>query len=219
MKNLNEELADFAQQMSQKAPEEMLQTMSSEIGKLVESGIAEKALGRGDQAPDFELQDSEGKWLSLDGLVQQGPVVISFNRGNWCPFCNIEFRHLQKSVEEIKSAGANLIVISPQLPEKSAQLKSQLGYDYPILYDQENSIAREFGIVFTLSEPLRTIHQAFEMNIPEHNGNESYQLPLPSTFVVDSNKTIIYSYSNANWMERAEPGEYLQRLNTINISP
>jgi len=210
--NLKEELGAFAQQMSENAPQEVLETMGAEIGKLAESGIAENALKAGQKAPDFELQDSEGNLVSLDKLLKNGPVVISFNRGNWCPFCNIEFKHLQEKLKEINANGATLVSISPQLPEKSAALKAEYGYDYSILYDKNNAVAKSFGVSFTLAEPLRPIHEAFEMDIPGHNGNNSFELPLAATYVIDKNREIIYSFISANWMERAEPSEFISKL-------
>lgn len=215
--NLNEELAQFGQQMSENAPKEVLEIIAAEIEKLGTSGIFENALKVGDTAPDFDLNDSDRNSVSLDSLLQSGSVVISFNRGNWCPFCNIEFKHLQQSVDAIKNAGANLLVISPQLPAKSVALKEEYGYDFPILFDKDNLTAKSFGIAFTLSEPLRPIHKAFEMDIPGHNGDESYELPLASTFVIDKNKQIVYSYVNVNWMERAAPEEYVAALNEIKV--
>lgn len=212
MMNLKKELGAFALNMSENAPQEVLETMGAEIGKLAEDGIMNTALKVGDKASSLELKDSNGNTISLTNLTQKGNVVISFNRGNWCPFCNIEFKHLQNAVSEIKSAGANLIVISPQLIEKSAELISQNGFDYPILLDKENEVAKKFGIAFTLAESLRPIHKAFEMNIPAHNGNESFGLPVPATYVVNKNNEIIFASVNPNWMERAEPSEYLAEL-------
>jgi peroxiredoxin len=212
MMNLKEELGAFAQQMSENAPQEVLNTMGTEIGKLANSGIMDTALKVGDKAPEFELIDSDGDVVSLSNLTKKGNVVISFNRGNWCPFCSIEFKHLQNSINDIKSAGANLVSISPQLPEKSAELKSQNGLDYPILYDKRNEVAKKFGIAFSLAEALRPIHKAFEMDIPAHNGEDSFELPIPATFVIDSNNEIVFASVNPNWMERAESNEYLPLL-------
>ncbi|PKP40455.1 MAG: alkyl hydroperoxide reductase [Bacteroidetes bacterium HGW-Bacteroidetes-12] len=209
---LKEELGEFAQQMSEKAPQEVLQTMGVEISKLAESGIMSTALKQGDIIPDFELKDTEGNIVSLNSLIQKGSLVISFNRGNWCPFCNIEFKHLQNKLREVNIAGANLVIISPQLPEKSSELIARNGFDYPILFDQGNEVAKKFGIAFTLTEPLRPIHVAFGMDIPAHNGDESYVLPIPATYVINSNKEIIFSSVNPNWMERADTNEYLTVL-------
>jgi len=210
--NLKEELGAFAQQMSENAPKEVLETMGAEIGKLLESSIVKTALKVGATVPEFELTDSDGNHVSLDSLVQNSSVVISFNRGNWCPFCNIEFKHLQESVNPIKNSGNNLVVISPQLPEKSKELKSQNGFEFPILYDKGNEVAKKFGIAFTLAEPLRPIHEAFGMDIPAHNGNSSFELPVPATYVINQNKEVVYASINPNWMERAEPDEYLNFL-------
>lgn len=210
--SLKEELGAFAQQMSQNAPKEVLEIMGAEIGKLAESGIMDTALKVGDKAPDFELKDSEGNTVNLNSLTEKGAVIISFNRGNWCPFCNIEFKHLQNTINEIKNTGANLVVISPQLQEKSAMLIAQNGLNYPILFDKENEVAKKFGVAFTLAESLRPIHKAFEMDIPAHNGDESFGLPIPATYVINKDKEIIFASVNPNWMERAESNEYLAVL-------
>jgi len=211
--NLKKELSDFAEQMSKQAPPEVLQTMGGEIGKLAQSGITEGAKTVGDKAPNFSLENSEGNNISLGDLLENGNVVVSFNRGNWCPFCNLEFKALQNSVSEIKDAGANLVVVSPQLPILSRELKHKNGFDYDILYDKGNKVAKQFGIAFSLPEPLRPIHEAFGMDIPAHNGDNTFELPLAATYVINKNGEITYTYLNANWMERAEPKDFIESLN------
>jgi len=211
--NLKQELSDFATQMSKQAPPEVLQIMGEEIGKLAQSGIVENAKSVGDKAPNFILENSEGNNVSLGNLLEKGSVVLSFNRGNWCPFCNLEFKALQESVSEIKEAGANLVVISPQLPILSRELKHKNGFVYDILYDKGNEVAKQFGIAFALPEPLRPIHEAFGMDIPAHNGDNTFELPLAATYVIDKKGEITYAYVNANWMERAEPEEFISLLN------
>ncbi len=211
--NLKQELSDFAEQMSKQAPPEVLQTMGGEIEKLAQSGIVENAKSVGDNAPNFTLENSEGKNVSLGNLLERGSVVVSFNRGNWCPFCNLEFKALQESVSEIKDAGANLVVVSPQLPILSRELKQKNGFKYDILYDKGNEVAKQFGIAFALPEPLRPIHEAFGMDIPAHNGDNTFELPLAATYVINKSGEITYAYVNANWMERAEPEEFIGSLN------
>ncbi len=208
--NLKKELSDFAEQMAKQAPPEVLQTMGGEIGKLAQSGLVENAKSIGDKAPDFELMNSEGKLISLSSLINDGSLIISFNRGNWCPFCNLEFKALQESEEKIREAGANLIVVSPQLPSYSKDLKAKNNFDYDILYDKGNRVAKQFGIAFALPEPLRPIHDAFGMDIQAHNGDNSFELPLAATYVINKNGLITYAFLNANWMERAEPSEIVQ---------
>lgn len=211
--NLKKELTEFAEKMSKQAPPEVLQTMGDEIGKLAQSGIVDNALSVGGKAPDFELENSDGKIVSLTNLLERGNVILSFNRGNWCPFCNLEFKALQDSISEIKDAGANLVVISPQLPIMSRQLKQDNGFTYDILYDKKNEVAKQFGISFALPEPLRPIHDAFGMDIPAHNGDTSFELPLAATYVINKNKEVIYAYVSANWMERAEAEDFIASLN------
>jgi len=207
--NLKKDLIDFAEQMSKQAPKEVLETMGEEIEKLAQSGISENAKSQGDLAPDFELENSDGIKVSLEGLLKQGNVVLSFNRGNWCPFCNLEFKALKETVSEIKEGGSNLVVISPQLPIMSRQLRQDNGFTFDILYDKGNEVAKQFGISFTLPKSLRPIHDAFGMDIPTHNGDNSFELPLAATYVVSKNRRITYAYLNANWMERAEPEDFL----------
>jgi len=211
--SLKQELSDFAEQMSKQAPSEVLQTMGGEIGKLAQSGIIEGAKTVGDKAPNFILENSDGERVSLHDLIEKGNVVLSFNRGNWCPFCNMEFNALQESVTEIKNAGANLVVISPQLPIMSRELKLKNGFDYDILYDKGNEVAKQFGIAFALPEPLRPIHEAFGMDIPAHNGDISFELPLAATYIINKSGEITYAYLNANWMERAEPEDFIGSIN------
>ena len=202
--NITQELKSFAEQMSANAPKEVLQIIGAEIENLINSGVVEKALKVGDHAPDFELQDSDGNTFRINDLTRAKKVIVSFTRGNWCPFCNIEFKHLQNELQNAEKSGYELIVISPQLPKKSAELKKQNGYDFPILYDRDNKVAEQFGITFTLAESLRPIHAAFNMNIPEHNGDESFILPIPATYVLDKGNLITHAYVNPNWMERAD---------------
>ena len=204
MKTLREELSAFSEEIAKNAPDEALQIIGQEIEKFYKTGISEKALNVGNNVPDFELEDSYGNVISLDSMVALGPAVISFNRGNWCPFCNIDFKHMQKNITPIEESGSNLFVISPQLKEKSAQLKAENGYDYPILHDKNNEVAKQFGICFTLSDKLKAIHKSFGMDIPAHNGEDSFELPIPATYVVNQDKEIVYAYVNPNWMERAQ---------------
>ena len=211
--NLTKELTDFAQGMAKQAPQEALEIIGSEIQKLAQSGITERALKKGDRASSFSLQNAEGQQIALDTLLKEGPVIVSFNRGNWCPFCSLEFRAIQESLPNIAQAGASLVSISPQTPEKSRELKAKNGYDFEVLYDEGNRVAREYGVSFVLSAPLRPIHEQFGMDIPGHNGNDSFELPLAATYVIGRDGIVIHSFVSANWMERAEVSEIVDLLN------
>ncbi len=212
--SLQEELGAFAQDMSTKVPQEVLEKLGAEIGKLAESGIVENALKVGDQAPSFQLSNPKGELVSLNSLLEKGNLIVSFIRGNWCPFCDITFRHLQNTTESLNEASSNIIVISPQLPEKSAQLIKENGYDFEMLYDKDNLVAKQFGIAFKLSEELKGLYQnVFQIPLEEFNGNSDWELPIPATFVIKKDGNISYASINPNWLERAEPSEYLANLN------
>ena len=208
--SLQEDLSNFATQMSAQAPKEVLETLGGFIGKLNESGITNKALKKGDQAPDFSLQDDEGNTVTLKELTKNKPLILSFNRGNWCPFCNIEFAAWQRELDNLDKA--NFAMIMPQLRAKSAQVKSEKGLTYQILEDKGNAVADQFGLKFQLTKPVQEIHKAFGMDIPAHNGDDSFDLPMPATYVIDQDQRIKYAYLNPNWMERAEPSEVLSNI-------
>jgi len=210
--SLKKKLAAFAEEMSNNAPQEVLETMGAEISELVSKQQSRHALKAGDRAPNFSLQDSTGNIIELNEVLRRGPVFLSFNRGNWCPFCSLEFKALQESVNEVEKKSGTILVISPQLPEKSQKLQQENGITYPILFDEANKVAEQYGLVFTLPEVLRPIHEDFGMDIPAHNGDQSYRLPYPATLAINTNGIITYSFINANWMDRAEPSEVIAAL-------
>lgn len=144
--SLKQELSNFAEQMSAQAPQEVLETLGAFIGKLNEDGIADQALKVGDKAPDFILKDDSGNHISLSEMTNDKPLILSFNRGNWCPFCNIEYAAWQK--EQHNLGKANFAMIMPQLAEKSLEMKSEKGLTYQILEDKANKVAAQFGLKF-----------------------------------------------------------------------
>lgn len=208
--SLKQELATFAEQMSQQAPKEVLETLGGFIGSIAESGLLEKALRKGDTAPNFSLKDDAGRATTLSELTADKPLVLSFNRGNWCPFCNIELTAWQREQGNLEKA--NFVMIMPQTQAHSAQIKTNKRLSYQILVDTNNKVAEQFGLKFRLTEPVQKIHNAFGMDIPAHNGEDSYELPLAATYVINQDRIIAYAYLNPNWMERAEPSEVLSQL-------
>lgn len=208
--SLKQDLSNFAEQMSAQAPKDVLEALGGFIGQLNESGLATNALKEGDVVPNFTLKDQIGNDVSLTTMIKDKPLVLSFNRGNWCPFCNLEFNAWQE--EQVNMDKANFVMIMPQLAEKSAEVKFKKGLTYQILEDKGNEVANQFGLKFQLPENLQAIHKAFEMDIPAHNGDETYELPLAATYVIGQNQKIKFAYVNPNWMERAEPSEVLSHL-------
>ena len=154
MLETTKELEELSQEVRTTASPERLQANAQTISDLVASGLSASALREGDVAPDFALPDTHGHVLALKTLLDRGPVVISFYRGGWCPFCNIELRGLQRVLPEIVQVGASLVAISPQLPDNSLSTEEKNRLTFPVLSDVGNIVAKRFGIVFTLPTAL-----------------------------------------------------------------
>ncbi|NDI86358.1 peroxiredoxin-like family protein [Undibacterium crateris] len=151
----------------------------------------------------------------MSGLLAQGPLVLNFYRGLWCPYCNLELAALQKSLATIEGLNATLVAVSPQTPEASAATASKLGLSFKVLVDQGNQLAWEFGLVFTLSESLRPIYAAIGIDLPAANGDNSFMLPMPATYIIARDGTIAYAFVDADYTHRMEPSDMcavLERL-------
>ena len=207
--SLAEQLADQRAGFQQKAPQEIQDTMAAATDALESSGLANQALTVGDAAPDFELPDATGKSVRLSELLAQGPVVINFYRGEWCPYCNLELRAFQDLLPEFQQAGASLIAISPELPDHSLSVTEKHNLEFAVLSDVGNNVSRQYGLVFTLDKSLQPIYKNFGIDIPASNGDDSYELPMPATYVIDQSSRIRYAYAEADYTQRAEPQDVL----------
>ncbi len=209
---LQQRIDAFLVELAKKAPPEALNTILGEIKKLEDSGAAKSALGVGASAPDFELRDSNGRVHALKSLLAKGPVVVKFNRGTWCPFCDLELQATSAALKNLGSVSASTVVLMPQAPQKIKEAIQGKNFAFDVLVDEGSQIAKKFGVVFTLPEPLRPIYSSFGMNVSEWNGDKTWQLPFPSTFVIDRNGKISYAMVEANWTKRPEPGEVIEKL-------
>ena len=125
------------------------------------------------------MPNANGKTVRLDDLLQHGPVVVAFYRGGWCPYCNLELRALQKTLPEIEKHGAQLVAISPQTPDSSLSTQQKDELQFQVLSDKHNAVARQFGLVFTLPEEIRTIYKGFGHDLAARNGDDSFELTVP----------------------------------------
>ncbi len=212
--NLQEQIKEFQKGLLSKVPEETLKSMFDATDKLVKAGLAEKALKMGDKAPAFSLPDAKLKLVSSKELLKKGPLVLNFYRGGWCPYCNLELKAYQKILPEINELGAQLIAISPNLPDKSLSTTEKNSLDFEVLSDVRNKVAREFGLVFTLAEELRPIYKQFGFDIAGDNGDDSFEIPIPATYVINTDGTIILSFVDADYTRRLEPMEVIKALKT-----
>ena len=210
--NLTQELNEFKAKFKASQPEEIKSVMATATTDLIESKLAENSLGKGDTIPNFSLPNAVGEEVSLDSLLAKGAVVISFYRGGWCPYCNMELRALQQALPEIKDKGATLVAISPETPDSSLSTKEKNELSFEVLSDRNNQLAKKLGLVFTLPESLRPIYNNFGIDIPAYNGDSSFELPLPATYVVATDGTVIYSFADADYTTRLDPKEIITAL-------
>ena len=216
--NLTQELKQTRQQFLSSQPEEVKAQMAQATTDLINTKIAEQSPSKGDRVPDFTLPNAVGKEVALSSLLSQGAVVISFYRGGWCPYCNLELRALQQALPEITAKGATLVAISPETPDSSLSTQEKNELSFEVLSDRGNVVAKKFGLVFTLPENLRPIYHNFGIDIPAHNGDSTFELPLPATYVVAADGTIVLSHANADYTQRLDPQEIIQALASINTN-
>jgi peroxiredoxin len=216
--NLTQELQQLRQQLRVNHPEKVKAVMDQATQDLINTRIAETALKVGDRIPTFTLPNAVEKTVKIQSLLNIGLVVISFYRGEWCPYCNLELRTLQNHLPKIKELGANLVAISPQTPDHSLSTSEKNELTFEVLSDEENQVAKQFGLVFTLPEELRPIYQQFGIDIPTHNGNPTFELPIPATYIVATDGTIIHSFVNPDYTQRLDPEEIITTLQQVSIN-
>ncbi len=211
--NLTESIAAYEEAKKQKVPADILELMAEVTQDLIATGLAEQTTKEGALVNNFALPDQLGNELSLDHLLEQGPVVLSFYRGGWCPYCNLELKALQDKLPEINAAGATLVAISPETPDSAQDTKTASDLSFTVLSDAGNNVAKVFGLVFTLSEKLKPVYNKFGLDIPARNGDQSWELPFPATFVIQPDKTVSLAFVSADYTERLEPQNIIDHLN------
>ena len=196
-------------------PEQAQQIVSSAFEKLMNSDVGDNAPSIGDQAPDFELPNVRGGRTSLSQRLNEGPIVLSFYRGDWCPFCNLEFKALADILPEIEARGASLIGISPELPDTSLSTIEKHNLPFEVLSDIGNKVADKYGLVMTVYEELRPLYKEWGIDVTAANGDDSYQMPIPATYVIKQDGSIQACYVNKDYTTRMEPEDILVALDGI----
>src|SRR2546421_11544060 len=182
---LQQQIDEFIAEGASWLPADLLQDLLSPIGQLINSGAAENALKEGAQAPDFALPDARGNAVRLSHLLTQGPVIMTFYRGQWCPYCHLALRAYQQALLHMQARGASLVAISPQTPDHSRALAEKLELTFALLSDIGNQVARQFGLVFTIDEAVRAAHKQVCADLPAFNGDNSWELPMAGNTLED----------------------------------
>jgi peroxiredoxin len=205
--------ADFeAGKPPYKVPPSVIATMRRATAELIASGAAGEARKAGDKAPAFTLNDPDGNAVSSAALLAKGPLVVSFYRGVWCPYCNMELQALQEALPAFQALGANLVAISPQTAVNSRKSVRQNALDFPILSDTHNDVAAAFGLRFALPDYLVELYQGLKNDLPSFNGDPSWTLPMPARYVIGQDGTILYAEVNPDYTRRPEPEDMLPAL-------
>ena len=191
------------------------QTVYKALQDVLMSTAVNNAIDTGDRVPEFSLPNVYGKKLQLASVLRRGPVVLSFYRGSWCPFCNWELDSLQKHLPEIRKAGANLIAVSPERTESSLRHVLELGLEFDVLTDRANVIAEKFGLLMTVPEILRPLFLEWGCTLPALSNEHRFRLPLPATYVIDTSGIVRTAYVENDYTRRMQPDDIIQALHAL----
>ncbi|MGY4314026.1 peroxiredoxin-like family protein [Bradyrhizobium sp. JR3.5] len=201
-------------------PRSVIETMHRATAELIESGAAKRAKKAGDLAPTFSLKDPEGNVVSSADLQKRGPLVLSFYRGVWCPYCNMELQALEAAKPEFDKYGASLVAISPQTGPNSRKSVRQNKLSFPILSDAKGKVGAAFGLRFNLPDYLVELYKQLKNDLPTFNDDPSWTLPMPARYVIGRDGVILYSEVNPDYTRRPEPEDMvpvLQRAAAVKV--
>ena len=210
---LRQQIADF--QSKRNAPAPIKEAFAKGTQDLIASGIANKSVKQGDKASDFALPNVNGETVQLSQLLAKGPVVLIFYRGGWCPYCNLALRAYQAILPEIQQAGATLVAVSPQTPDNSLSASEKMALSFPVLSDSGNKVAREYGLVFTVSSEVQAVQQGMGLDLSRVNGSDTWELPIPGSYVIAQDGTIALAFIDPDYTHRLEPAAILTALDQL----
>jgi len=209
--SLKEQLAEYRAGWYQRVPAERQAIMQRHIEGLRSGAIAHTMLKIGDRAPAIVLQNAKGATVDVSTLLKKGPVIVTFYRGGWCPFCNLELKAYQEVLPEIAAAGASLVAISPEKPDDTLSTAQKNALTFEVLSDVGQNVGRAFGLVYDFTEELKSVYHGFNLDIPARNGTPGeWALPVSATYVIDRDGTIVYAYTDADYRDRADPRDVLK---------
>jgi peroxiredoxin len=213
--SLQDNIAEYKAAFVQKAPQNVQELMKQVTQELADSGIVDKAPKVSEKILPFSLSNQHGDTVTLEALLEKGPVVLTFYRGGWCPYCNLELKAFQDQLANIKGENGTLVAITPELPDSSLSTAEKNALDFEVLSDVNSDYARSLGLVFSLAEELRPIYLSFGIEVEKHNGEGQFDLPLAATFVIAKDGTVASAFVTADYTARQEPAEVVAVLKTL----
>lgn len=216
--SLQDKLDGFKAQFKTMAPDGAFDAFARSTQELIDSGQALRALKAGDTIPYSVLTDSDRNELTLNELLSEGPVVLTFYRGVWCPYCNIELKALEEAAADIRARGATLVAISMQGAADSRKSQKDNDLSFPILTDKNGELADKLGIRWTLQDYVIPFHQGFGVELPRIHGDGQWNLPMPARYIVATDGTIAYAEVNPDYTRRPEPADLFPVLDKLATS-
>jgi len=210
---LQDQLDAKKKAFEEKAPAEKIAEYNKGVKTVQDSGLMEKALKKGDTAPDFTLKNAVGKEVTLSKLLKNGPVVMTWYRGSWCPYCNIALQSYQQNLPKIIAASAQFVALTPELPDHSLPTKKKHSLEFEVLTDLDNQVAEKFNIVFKMTPWVKQAMEDFA-GLKKYNGQsyDSGTLPLSATYIITPDRKIAYAFLDAEYRNRATPEMILKEL-------
>ena len=216
---LKQQLDAFAANFAGQMPTHVVQALQESIDKVSNSGIGERALKAGDCAPEFSLPNAGGRQVSLTAQLEKGPIILSFYRGGWCPYCNLELRAYQAILSDIRAAGGDLVAISPQTPDHSIAAAEKNALAFEVLSDHGNQVATLFGIAYPIPEIVKSIGAKFDTDLKAINGSDDDRLPISATYLIARDRRIALASIEPDFRVRLEPAEALRALRSLAGAP
>ena len=211
--NLGGRIAEFQTQRKGPGPNERQRAVMNKAAEELAAAMPKPGLDVGTRAPDFALPSAFGETVRLSDRLTQGPVVLTFYRGAWCPYCNLQLRALKESQPHFQRYGAQLIAITPQIPDRSLEQYKKDAYPFQILSDLDDSVMKTYNLYFEVPEALRSVYiQDFNLDIAAYNGKGRYGLPVPGTFVIDRQGIIRAMFADTDYTKRMEPAVIIEAL-------
>lgn len=209
--SLGSELNDRKANFGKKASSEKKKIYAAGIAAVEANKIASQALQVGETALNFTLPNASGKTITLYEQLEKGPVILMWYRGGWCPYCNITLHYMQEALPDFQKYGANLVAISPEVPDSSITTMEKHELQFEVLSDTNNRVAHQYKIVFKLTEEVAKIYED-NFGLSDYNGNTDAELPLAATYIIGQDKIIKYAFLDPDYRNRAEPGDLIAFL-------
>lgn len=216
--NLGGQISDF--QSQRPAPDPRQRAIMEKAASDLATAMPEPGLKVGSHAPDFSLPDALGATVRLKDLLAQGPVILTFYRGAWCPYCNLQLKAMKESLPHFQRYGAQLVAVTPQTPDRSRGQIEKDAYPFPILSDLDNRVMQAYNLYFEVPDELHAMYlQDFKLDIADYNGAGRHGLPVPGTFVIDRQGIIRSAFADTDYKKRMEPAAIIEALSGIESTP